>query len=144
MNDIPILMADDDEDDCLLVADALQEAGLSNPLLFVHNGEQLLDYLERRPPYTNPNEYPLPGLILLDLNMPIKDGHAALDQIKANPKLRAIPVVVLSTTGDKVEVRKCYAQGASTFITKPVDFDELVGVLSSIGGYWFKVASLPI
>ena len=137
-----ILMADDDEDDQLLVADALRQAGIPNPLRFVGNGEELMSYLHRQDFASLPSA-PRPGLLLLDLNMPRKGGREALREIKADPSLRSIPVVVLTTSDTQEDVDLSYALGANSFISKPVSFDGLVRSMKILGHYWFQIAKLP-
>jgi CheY-like chemotaxis protein len=140
---IVILMADDDADDRLLAKDALAECRLANELHFVENGEELLDYLLRRGRYTSLGDAPRPGLILLDLNMPKKDGREALKEIKADPELRKIPVVVLTTSRADTDIGRIYELGANSFISKPVSFDSLVDVMKILGRYWFEIVELP-
>lgn len=140
---IIILMAEDDPEDRMLARDALEEAKLGNDLHFVQDGEELLDYLNRRGSYEHLKEIPLPGLILLDLNMPKKDGREALEEIKQNSELRSIPVVVLTTSTAEIDIVKTYNLGVNSFITKPVTFSGLVDVMRSLGSYWFNVVSLP-
>ena len=137
-----ILMADDDADDRLLAQDALAECKLPSDLHFVENGEQLLDYLHRRGEYAK-TASPRPGLILLDLNMPRKDGREALREIKLDPELRRIPVIVLTTSKADTDISQIYALGANSFISKPVDFESLVNVIRTLGQYWFKMVELP-
>jgi CheY-like chemotaxis protein len=141
---IVILMADDDADDRLLAKDALTECRLANDLHFVEDGEELLDYLQRRGKYTALADSPRPGLILLDLNMPKKDGREALKEIRANPDLRKIPVVVLTTSKADTDIGKIYELGANSFISKPVSFDSLVDVMKILGRYWFEIVELPV
>lgn len=141
---IVILMADDDADDRLLAKDALTECRLSNDLHFVEDGEELLDYLTRRGKYTSLADAPRPGLILLDLNMPKKDGREALKEIRANPDLRKIPVVVLTTSKADTDIGRIYELGANSFISKPVSFDSLVEVMKILGRYWFEIVELPV
>lgn len=140
---IVILMADDDADDRLLAKDALGECRLANDLHFVENGEELLDFLFRRGKYTDMQNAPRPGLILLDLNMPKKDGREALREIKADPDLRKIPVVVLTTSKADTDISRIYELGANSFITKPVTFEQLIKVMNIIGQYWFDIVELP-
>ena len=140
---IVILMADDDADDRLLAKDALAECRLANELHFVENGEELLDYLHRRGKYVNLANSPRPGLILLDLNMPKKDGRESLKEIKDDPRLRTIPVVVLTTSSADTDISRIYELGANSFITKPVSFDSLVEVMKILGRYWFEIVELP-
>jgi CheY-like chemotaxis protein len=140
---ITILMADDDKDDCMLVKDAFLESRLSNDLRFVEDGEELMDYLYRRGKYKSPKASPRPGLILLDLNMPRKDGREALEEIKSDPELRGIPIIVLTTSKEEEDVVRSYDIGASSYITKPVTFEGLVEVMKSLGKYWFEIVELP-
>lgn len=138
-----ILMADDDPDDRLMAREALEEARLVNELRFVEDGEQLLDYLKRRGRFAEPDAAPRPGLILLDLNMPRKSGREALAEIKADPELRSIPVVVLTTSKAEEDILRSYDLGVNSFITKPVTFDGLVEVMRSLSRYWFEIVALP-
>jgi CheY-like chemotaxis protein len=140
---IVILMADDDADDRLLAKDALTECRLANDLHFVENGEELMDYLLRRGKYGQITDSPRPGLILLDLNMPKKDGREALREIKTDPELRKIPVVVLTTSKADTDIGRIYELGANSFISKPVTFDSLVNVMKILGNYWFEIVELP-
>ncbi|WP_445223467.1 response regulator [Catalinimonas locisalis] len=139
---ITILMADDDPDDRMLTKEALMENKLANDLHFVEDGEELMDYLLKRGKYNDDNA-PKPGLILLDLNMPKKDGREALTEIKADPSLRRIPIIVLTTSKAEEDILKTYDLGISSFITKPVTFDDLVEVAKAIGNYWFGIVVLP-
>lgn len=138
-----ILVADDDEDDQVFAADALREAGVLNPLRFVCNGEELMNYLRHRGEFASPAYAPRPGLLLLDLNMPRKDGREALREIKTDPQLRSIPVVVLTTSDTREDVDLIYALGGNSFISKPVTFEGLVKALRTLGEYWLRVAKLP-
>ncbi len=135
---IVILMADDDADDRLLCQQALEESRVVNDLYFVEDGEQLMDYLNRRGKYTAPAEAPRPGLILLDLNMPRKDGREALREIKANPDLRRIPIVVMTTSQAEEDIFRSYDLGANSFVTKPVTFDRLVDLMKALGHFWVE------
>jgi CheY-like chemotaxis protein len=141
---ITILMADDDEDDRDLARDALLEARVANPLRFVVDGQDLLDYLRREGAYADPSvDAPRPGIILLDLNMPKKNGREALAEIKADDSLKRIPIVVLTTSKDEQDVLTTYHLGANSFITKPVTFAGLVEVMRAWGRYWFELVDLP-
>jgi CheY-like chemotaxis protein len=138
-----ILMADDDDDDRLLAQDALTESQIPGSIHFVQNGEELLDYLWHRGKYQAPASSPRPGLILLDLNMPRKDGREALREIKTDPELRRIPVVVLTTSKADTDIAVIYDLGANSFISKPFQFEALVSVMKTLGHYWFQTVELP-
>lgn len=140
---VHILVADDDPDDCLLTREAFSESRLANEVRFVHNGEELLNYLRGAPPFADRQRYPLPGLILLDLNMPLKDGREALTEIKADPRLRSIPVVILTTSAEEEDILRSYANGVNSFITKPVSFSGLLDVVQALGHYWLDIVALP-
>jgi len=140
---ITILMADDDPDDRFLAREALSEARLANDLHFVRDGEELLEYLRGVGRYVDPNDCPPPGLILLDLNMPRKDGREALVEIKADPALRSIPVVVLTTSEAEEDILRSYNLGANAYITKPVTFESLVSIMKALGRFWFEIVELP-
>ncbi len=140
---VSILMAEDDQDDCLLVREALKSSRLLNDLYIVGDGEELLDFLKHRNKYSNPANAPKPGLILLDLNMPRKDGREALIEIKSDPELRRIPLVVLTTSKEEGDIIRSYDLGANSYITKPVTFESLVEVIKSLGKYWFEIVELP-
>jgi len=141
---ITILMADDDEDDRLMAREALKEARLLNDLRFVVDGEELMDYLYRRNKYANAGDAPRPGLILLDLNMPRKDGRDALMEIKRDAELRQIPIVVLTTSKAEEDIFRTYDLGVNSFIVKPVSFKALVDVMSTLIKYWFEIVELPL
>lgn len=134
-NRVTILIADDDPEDRQLIQEALQESRLLNDVHFVCDGEELMDYLQKCGT--------LPGLILLDLNMPRKDGREALLEIKGDPRLKRIPVVVLTTSKAEEDIYRTYNLGVNSFITKPVMFTRLVEVMRDLGRYWFEVVELP-
>lgn len=138
-----LLLADDDPDDRLLVRDALEEGCLVVDLRSVEDGEDLMNYLHRRGRYADPNESPHPALILLDLKMPRKDGHRALQEIKGDPDLRRIPVVVLTTSKAQEDVVRSYELGANSFIIKPANFGALVEAMKALKRYWFEIVALP-
>jgi CheY-like chemotaxis protein len=140
---ITILMADDDADDRRLTQEALEEGRLINEVKFVDNGEELMDYLRHQGKFAPPAEAPRPGLILLDLNMPRKDGRAVLQEIKSDPDLRQIPVVVLTTSKADEDVYKSYDLGVNSYIVKPVTFEALVDILQTLEKYWFEIVELP-
>lgn len=140
---ITILMADDDPDDRLMTKEAFEENRLANDLRFVENGEELMDYLYRRGEFSDPDKSPYPGLILLDLNMPRKDGREALAEIKADATLRRIPIVVLTTSKAEEDILRSYDLGVSSFITKPVTFEGLVALMKTLGKYWLEFVELP-
>ena len=140
---ITILMADDDPDDRLLVQDAFDEIRLDNPLVFVEDGIELMDYLHRRGAYAHLAGTPLPGLVLLDLNMPKKDGREALKEIKQDPVLRTVPIVILTTSNAEEDILRTYDLGTNSFIVKPVTFDKLVDVIRKVTQYWFEIVRLP-
>lgn len=140
---IIILLADDSEDDRLLTQMALDESLVANELRTVEDGEELMEYLNRRGRYADPEISPRPGLILLDLNMPLKDGREALQEIKADPLLRRIPVVALTTSEDQEDIIRSYELGVSSFITKPISYDSLVEVMKGFGRYWIEIVSIP-
>jgi CheY-like chemotaxis protein len=141
---VTILLADDDEEDRELTRDALQDARLANEMRFVVDGQDLMDYLKREGAYADPSaDAPRPGIILLDLNMPRKDGREALAEIKADESLRRIPIVVLTTSKDEEDIFRTYDLGVSSFITKPVTFAGLVDVMRTWTRYWFEIVELP-
>ena len=139
---VVILVADDDPEDCMLIKDAFKEGLLVNGLRFVGDGEELMDYLRRRGKYKDPSLSPRPGIILLDLNMPRKDGREALKEIKSDSDLKAIPVVVLTTSKDEEDILRSYATGANSYITKPVTFAGLVNAIKALGKYWLEIVEL--
>jgi len=140
---ITIHMCDDDPDDQLLVTDALQEARLGNPIDFTSNGRELLQYLNREGDYAALKDQPLPGLILLDLNMPIMDGREVLKVLKNDDKFKSIPIIVLTTSKAEEDVARSYDMGVNSFVIKPVSFENLVEMIQSITEYWFNVVALP-
>ncbi len=140
---ITILMADDDADDRQMTLEAFEASRLANDLRFVEDGAELMDYLQRRGKYADGADAPRPGLILLDLNMPKKDGREALREIKADPRLRNIRVVVMTTSKAEEDILRTYDLGAESYVTKPVTFDSLVDVVRTLGRYWLEIVELP-
>lgn len=140
---ITILVADDDPDDRMLIEDAFIESRLHNDLRFVKDGIELLDYLRHQDAYANPETSPRPGIILLDLNMPRMDGREALAHIKADPNLKQIPIVVLTTSKAEEDILRTYDTGVNSFITKPVTFEGLVDLVRVLTSYWVQIVELP-
>jgi len=139
---LTIVIADDDADDRMLVEDAFKESRLANPRVYVEDGEELLAYLRGEGKFAGQARR-LPGLILLDLNMPRMDGRTALKHIKNDPELRRIPVIVLTTSKAEEDILRTYDLGVSSFITKPVSFEGLVDVVRTVNHYWIEIVELP-
>ena len=140
---ITIVWAEDDQDDCLLAKDACEQCNLPHNLIFVEDGEQLMDYLFNRGKYEDKTSYPRPGLILLDLNMPRKDGREALKEIKQYEEFRRIPIVIMTTSSSEEDIAHAYELGASAYITKPVTFESFVEMMRNLIQYWFELVTLP-
>ena len=140
---VTILMADDDEDDRLLAREALAESRVLNEFFCVEDGIELMRYLRKEAHYSDGKLYPLPSLILLDLNMPRMDGREALALIKADPALRSIPVIILTTSKAEEDMLRGYELGAASYITKPVTFEKLVELMKSLGRCWIEFVELP-
>ncbi len=135
MSVLSIVIADDDEDDKFLLKSAFEESGIDAPLSFVDNGQELIDFLNKAKK--------LPSIILLDLNMPKKDGREALKEIKENPRFRSIPILILTTSNSPEDIRNCYFLGANCFITKPSTFEGLMKAIGELNKFWFNIASIP-
>lgn len=142
-NSLTILLAEDDADDRMLAIRALEQTELPNDIRSVWDGEELMDYLHHRNQYAEPQASPRPALILLDLNMPRKDGREALQEIKADPSLRTIPVVVLTTSSADMDIERSYTSGVNAYITKPVTYAGLKDVIHALNEFWFQVVTLP-
>lgn len=140
---VTILMADDDPDDRQMTKEAFAESHLANDLRFVVDGEELLDYLNRRGRYSDPTSSPRPSIILLDLNMPRKDGREALQEIKRDPRFRTIRVIVMTTSKAEEDIIRSYDLSAASYITKPVTFEGLLDVVKTMGKYWLQIVELP-
>lgn len=138
-----ILLADEDLDDCLMIRDAMKEAGVTHELRIVHNGEEALDYLRHHGKFQDVAKSPSPALVLLDLKMPKKGGRETLIEIKADPGLKALPVVILTTSHADSDIEGCYASGANSYISKPVTYDGLIEVMRTLKLYWLQTVSLP-
>lgn len=141
--DVPILIAEDDEEDREMIREAFDECMLANDLIFVNDGEELMQYLLRSGKYAGIQHYTEPGIILLDLNMPRKDGRQALAEIKTNAELCKIPVIILTTSKEEEDVMRTYKLGVNSFVIKPITYSALVSVMKSIGNYWLEIVELP-
>lgn len=139
----PILLVEDSPEDYETTARAFRRSGLKNPIFRCADGEEALDYLHRRGDYADPQKSPCPGVILLDLNLPGTDGREVLSEIKAHPRLKQIPVIVLTTSSDDRDVEACYRAGASSYIQKPVDLEGFMKAIERLNDYWFEVVILP-
>lgn len=137
---IDVLLVEDDEGDVLMTREAFEYYKIQNRLHVVGDGEQALQFLRRTGPYA---DAPRPGLILLDLNMPKKDGREALGEIKTDPDLRRIPVVVLTTSRAEEDIVRTYDLGVNSFVSKPVTFEELASAMQRLACYWFDLVELP-
>jgi CheY-like chemotaxis protein len=140
---ITILLTDDDEEDLEMTVEALRKSRLGNDIRSARDGEELMDYLLRRGRFADPADSPVPGLILLDLNMPRKDGREALAEIKGNPTLRQIPVIVLTTSKAEEDIFRSYDLGVNSFITKPVTLGGLMDAMKILSRYWLEIVDLP-
>jgi CheY-like chemotaxis protein len=137
------LLVEDSPEDFETAERAFRKSGLRNPIVRCADGDEALDYLFRRGQYADPSKSPRPGVILLDLNLPGTDGREVLTEIKADPALKQIPVVVLTTSRDERDVDACYQAGANSYIQKPVDMDGFIKAIERLNGYWFEVVILP-
>lgn len=140
---ITILMADDDPDDREMTREAFEEARLANDLRFVNDGAELMDYLQRKGKFADPATSPFPGILLLDLNMPRKDGREALRELKSDPRFRGIRVIIMTTSKAEEDIVRTYNLSAASYITKPVTFEALVEVVKMLGKYWLEIVELP-
>ena len=140
---ITVLVAEDDEEDRMLVREAWERNRLANELRFVGDGDELMAYLLRRGAYADPATSPRPDLVLLDCDMPTRDGPSALAELKASPTLCRVPVVVLTASDDEDRIRRCYELGANSYVVKPFTFSKLAQTLRVLGDYWFEIVTLP-
>ena len=140
---LPILVVEDSPEDYETTVRGLKRAGFSNPVFRCEDGEDALNYLHMRGPYALPGQASRPGMILLDLNLPGTDGREVLVEIKSNPKLKAIPVIVLTTSRDERDINTCYEAGANSYIQKPVQLEEFMHAIERLKTYWFEVVILP-
>ena len=140
---IRIVVADDDADDRMMIKDAFEESKLGNPVDFVEDGVELMEYLGRKGKWTHLANQPFPGFILMDLNMPRKDGRTVLKEIKESSELHRIPIVILTTSKAEEDIIRTYNLGVNSFICKPVSFDKLVDIVKTVGHYWIEIVALP-
>jgi len=140
----PILIAEDDADDRYLIQTAFSEIGYPEQIDFVENGIEVFSYLDNIYTSNNNEEKALPGFILLDLNMPKKDGREVLKELKQHPVFKKIPVIVFTTTKNEIEIKRCYELGANSYVVKPISFDALLKVVENIRSFWFQTASIPV
>ncbi len=139
----PILLVEDSPEDFETTERAFRRSGLKNPIYRCADGDEALDYLHRRGRYSEPATAPRPGVILLDLNLPGTDGREVLSEIKNDPLLKQIPVIVLTTSKDERDIEVCYRCGANSYIQKPVDLDGFMKAIERLNDYWFEVVILP-
>lgn len=139
----PILLVEDSPEDFETTQRAFRRSGLRNPIFRCSDGDEALDFLHRRGSFNDPQKAPRPGVILLDLNLPGTDGREVLAEIKADPLLKQIPVIVLTTSSDDRDVDACYRAGASSYIQKPVDLEGFMQAIERLNDYWFEVVILP-
>ncbi|GJQ22851.1 MAG: response regulator [Planctomycetia bacterium] len=138
-----ILIAEDDPDDRLILKDAFEEAGVHHVIHYVEDGQELMDYLHARRKHSRPNNAPHPAIILLDLNMPRKNGQDALREIKSDPDLKRIPVIIMTTSKRVEDISLVYDLGANSYVLKPTDFTTLVMIVKGLSRYWFEIVELP-
>jgi len=139
-----ILVVEDSDEHFEAVRRAFAKAGITNPVHRCGDGDEALDYLFRRGAYNDPGAAPRPAVVLLDLNLPGTDGREVLDQLKADEALRVLPVIVLSTSSSPGDIELCYRNGASSYIVKPVRFDEFLNTVKNLRNYWFDTVALPV
>ena len=138
-----ILLAEDDENDVLLIRQAFKEARIENPLFVVENGDEVIDYFRGVGKFANRAEYPLPSLLLLDLKMPKTNGYEALQWIRANPEFQRLRIIVLTTSPNIREVNRAYQLGANSFLVKPADFQMIVRFVRTLKDYWLEMDQAP-
>lgn len=139
----PILLIEDSPEDYEATVRALRKAGLANPVRCCEDGDEALDYVHRRGRYADPDAAPRPGIVLLDLNLPGTDGREVLAEIKADPELRSIPVVILTTSTDERDIERCYSAGANSYIKKPVDLEGFMRAIQLLKDFWFEIVIVP-
>ena len=141
--DNPILVAEDDENHVFFIQRAFRQAGLQNPVHFVSDGQWAVDYLAGVGKYANRDEFPLPSLLLLDLKMPNKNGFEVLEWLRDQPNLKALRVIVRTTSGETRDINRAYRLGANSFLTKPLNFHDLVQLTRWVKGYWLHFSAEP-
>ncbi|WNM56495.1 response regulator [Candidatus Nitrospira allomarina] len=139
----PILLVEDSPEDYEVATRSLRAAGLKNPIQRCSDGDEALDYLYRRGIYQDPHTSLPPGIILLDLNMPGTDGREVLQEIKQDPQLKLIPIIVLSTSADERDIQDCYAMGANSYVPKPLNFEGFLQAMTRLKDFWFEVVIIP-
>ncbi len=139
----PILLVEDNAEDFETAVRSLKKAGLKNSIYRCLDGEDALDYLYKRGAYGEPGSAPRPGIVLLDLNLPGTDGREVLEEVKQDPALKTIPIVVLTTSTDELDIERCYQAGANSYMHKPVDLDGFVRSMARMKDYWFEVVIMP-
>ncbi|MDZ7700365.1 MAG: response regulator [Deltaproteobacteria bacterium] len=140
---LTILMADDDADDYLFLEEAIKAAGIPGNLSRVSDGEELMDYLLQQGLFAERMDAPMPKVIFLDLDMPKKTGFEALGEIRSHPRLKEIPIIVYTTSGDDMNIRKCYDAGANSYIQKPSSFEGMIDMMTDVAAYWTRTVRLP-
>ena len=139
----PILIVEDSPEDHDAMVRSLRQAGLANPIFWCEDGDSALDYLNHRGRFSDPEQAPRPSIILLDLSLPATDGREVLVEIKSDPELRAIPVVVMTSSTDELDIQNSYSAGANSYVTKPVNLDGLVEAVRRLKEFWFEIVVLP-
>ena len=140
MRKFSILIAEDDPDDRFLLKKAFEENKAEETIVFVENGIKVLEYLKE----IRQSNHAYPNLIILDLNMPFKNGKDVLQELKEDSALKKIPVIIFSTSSNETVIDKCYQLGANTYIIKPISFEQLLKVVERLKSYWLQTASLPL
>lgn len=142
-NNISILIAEDDPDDRLLIKEAFEENKIANPLHFVGDGVELLEFLCHQGPFAEFANDPLPALIILDLNMPRVDGREILEVLKSHHRFKTIPIVTMTTSNDEADMKNCYEHGANAYVIKPSNFEQLSKIISTMAEFWLNFVSQP-
>ena len=141
--DAALLLVDDSEEDILLVRRALERANITNPVRVVRGGDEAIQYLGGNGQYADRNQYPMPSLMLLDLRMPGRDGYEVMEWVGAQPAMRGLRIIVLTSLDSKMDVDRAYKLGAASFLIKPVDFEDLVSLLRTLSKFWVGTSELP-